>query len=206
MKTYDVIVVGAGDVGLGIVFKAASQGLSVAVADKGKPGGTCVNYGCVPSKTLIHTADRIVEIRQADEFGIRAPIEEIDFGAIMQRMRKTVSSGRRSIEEALEETNNIDFFRGQAQFLDARTLAVGQQRIRGRKIFIASGARPTVPDLKGIESVDYLTNETVLNLETRPREYGHYRRWFCGRGIRSFLLGRRDKGYAYCPRHGPSSF
>ena len=95
MKTYDVIVVGAGDVGLGIVFKAASQGLSVAVADKGNPGGTCVNYGCVPSKTLIHTADRITEIRQADEFGVRAPIAEIDFGAIMQRMRETVSSGRR---------------------------------------------------------------------------------------------------------------
>jgi dihydrolipoamide dehydrogenase len=168
MKTYDVIVVGAGDVGLGIVFKAASQGLSVAVADKGKPGGTCVNYGCVPSKTLIHTADRITEIRKAAEFGVRAQIEEIDFGAIMRRMRKTVSSGRRAIEKALEETDNIDFFRGQANFLDDRTLSVGQQRIRGKKIFIASGARPTVPDLKGLESVDYLTNETVLDLEERP--------------------------------------
>jgi dihydrolipoamide dehydrogenase len=168
MKTYDVIVIGAGDVGLGIVFKAASQGLSVAVVDKGNPGGTCVNYGCVPSKTLIHTADRITEIRQAGEFGVRAQIAEIDFKAIMQRMRDTVSSGRRSIESALKETDNIDFFRGQAYFLDDRTLAVGQQKIKGRKIFIASGARPTVPDLKGIESVDYLTNETVLNLEERP--------------------------------------
>jgi dihydrolipoamide dehydrogenase len=168
MKTYDVIVIGAGDVGLGIVFKAASQGLSVAVADKGKPGGTCVNYGCVPSKTLIHTADRIIEIKQASEFGIRASIAEIDFGAVMHRMRDTVSSGRRSIEKALEETDNIDFFSGQAHFLDDRTLAVGQQKIRGRKIFIASGARPTVPDLKGIESVNYLTNETVLDLKERP--------------------------------------
>jgi len=168
MKIYDVIVVGAGDVGLGIVFKAASQGLSVAVADKGNPGGTCVNYGCVPSKTLIHTADRITEIRQAAEFGVRAPIVEIDFGAIMQRMRETVSSGRRAIEKALAETDNIDFLRGQAHFLNDRTLAVGQQKIRGRKIFIASGARPTVPDLKGLGSVDYLTNETVLNLEEQP--------------------------------------
>ena len=169
MKTYDVIVVGAGDVGLGIVFKAASQGLSVAVADKGDPGGTCVNYGCVPSKTLIHTADRINEIRQAGEFGISAHIAEIDFGDIMHRMRETVSSGRLSIERALEETDNIDFFRGEAHFLNERTLAVGQQRIRGRKIFIASGARPTVPDLKGLESIDYLTNETVLDLEERPQ-------------------------------------
>lgn len=168
MKTYDVIVVGAGDVGLGIVFKAASQGLSVAVADKGNPGGTCVNYGCVPSKTLIHTADRITEIRQADEFGVRAPIEHIDFKAIMNRMREVVFSGRSSIEKALEETDNIEFFRGQAYFLDDRTLTVGKQKIRGKKIFIASGARPTVPDLKGLGSVDYLTNETVLNLEERP--------------------------------------
>ncbi|MGC2063085.1 MAG: dihydrolipoyl dehydrogenase [Thermodesulfovibrionales bacterium] len=169
MKTYDVIVIGAGDVGLGIVFKAASQGLSVAVADKGNPGGTCVNYGCVPSKTLIHTADRITEIRQAAELGISAPVAKIDFGTIMQRMRKTVSSGRRSIERALEETDGIDFFKGQAHFLDDRTLAVGQHRIRGRKIFIASGSRPSVPDLKGLASVDYLTNETVLNLKERPR-------------------------------------
>ncbi len=168
MKTYDVIVVGAGDVGLGIVFKAASQGLSVAVADKGNPGGTCVNYGCVPSKTLIHTADRIIEIRQASAFGISAHIAEIDFGDIMQRMKETVSSGRRSIEKALEESDNIDFFRGQAHFLNERTLAVGKQRIRGRKIFIASGSRPTVPDIKGIDSVDYLTNETVLNLKEQP--------------------------------------
>ena len=168
MKTYDVIVVGAGDVGLGIVFKAASQGLRVAVVDKGNPGGTCVNYGCVPSKTLIHTADRIIEIRQAHEFGISAHIAEIDFVDIMQRMRETVSSGRRSIEKALEETNNIDFFRGQAHFLNERTLAVGPQRIRGRKIFIATGARPTVPDLKGLESIDYVTNETVLDLQERP--------------------------------------
>jgi len=168
MKTYDVIVIGAGDVGLGIVFKASSEGLRVAVLDKGNPGGTCVNYGCVPSKTLIHTADRITEIRQASEFGISAPIEEIDFGSIMKRMRETVSSGRGSIEKALEETENIDFFRGQAHFLNERTIAVGKQRIRGRKIFIASGARPSVPALKGIGSVDYLTNETVLNLTERP--------------------------------------
>jgi len=169
MKIHDVIVIGAGDVGLGIVFKAASQGLSVAVADRGHPGGTCVNYGCVPSKTLIHTADRITEIRQAAGLGIRAPIARIDFSAIMQRMRKTVSAGRRSIESALEETRGIDFFRAQAQFIDDRTLEVGKQKIRGSKIFIASGARPSVPDLKGLDSVDYLTNETVLNLKERPR-------------------------------------
>ena len=168
MKTYDVIVLGAGDVGLGIVFKAASQGLSVAVADKGNPGGTCVNYGCVPSKTLIYTADRITEIRQAHEFGISAHIAEIDFVDIMQRMRETVSSGRRSIEKALEETDNIDFFRGQAYFLNERALAVGPQKISSRKIFIATGARPTVPDLKGLESSDYVTNETVLDLQERP--------------------------------------
>src|SRR5574340_728469 len=133
MKTYDIIVLGAGDVGLGVVFKAASRGLSVAVVDKGSPGGTCVNYGCVPSKTLIHTADRIAEIRQAHEFGISAHIAEIDFVDIMQRMRETVSSGRSSIEKALEETENIDFFRGQAYFLNERTRAVGTQRMRGRK-------------------------------------------------------------------------
>ena len=91
MKRFDVIVVGAGDVGLGIVFKAVSEGLKVALIDKGQVGGTCVNYGCVPSKTLIHTADRIIETTENSKLGIRSEISDIDFSSIMARMRDVVS-------------------------------------------------------------------------------------------------------------------
>lgn len=168
MKRYDVIVFGAGDAGLSIAFNAASEGLKVALIDKGNVGGTCVNNGCVPSKTLIHAADRIMEIRDAFTLGIRAEIADIDFGALMGRMRSAVASGRDSIKKAIEETENIVFFGGEGHFLDEHAVLVGSDKIRGKKIFIASGARPSIPPIKGLDTVRYLTNESVLELEKRP--------------------------------------
>ncbi len=168
MKKYDVVVIGAGDVGLAIAFKASSEGLKVALADKRHPGGTCVNYGCVPSKTLIHTADRIIEIREAAKLGIRAEITGIDFRTVMDRMKSAVSSGRDGIKTAIEETENIDFYNRECHFIDDRTIETGDEKIRGKKIFIASGARPAVPPLKGLDNIPYLTNESVLGLEKKP--------------------------------------
>ncbi len=168
MKSYEVIIIGAGDVGLGLAFKAAEQGLKVALIDKGMVGGTCVNYGCVPSKTLIITADRIMEIREAARLGISTQIIDIDFKAIMGRMRMAVTSGRKGIETAIQETENLDFINREGHFIDEHTLEVGDEKIRGKKIFIVSGARPSIPLLPGLDRIHYLTNETVLELEKRP--------------------------------------
>jgi mycothione reductase len=168
MISYDVIVIGAGDVGLGIVFKAVAQGRKVALVNKGPAGGTCLNFGCVPSKTLIYAADRIREIREATKFGVQAPIVTIDFRAIMDRMKTAVTSGQNGIRTALEESENLDFFNSEGHFIDERTLEVGDKKIRGKKIFIASGARPSIPLIKGLESIRVLTNENVLGLEKRP--------------------------------------
>jgi dihydrolipoamide dehydrogenase len=199
MKQYDVIVIGAGDVGLGLAFKALAGGRRVALIDRGHPGGTCVNYGCVPSKTLIQAADRIREIREAAVFGIRTSIVAIDFPVIMDRMRKAVISGREGIGKALEESENLDFFKHEGRFLDDRTLAVGDKKIRGKKIFIATGARPALPAIKGLAGIPVLTNETVLELEKRPEslifigggyvalEYAHF---FSALGTRVTILHR----------------
>jgi mycothione reductase len=168
MRMFDVVVVGAGDVGLSIAFHAASAGLKVALIDKGNVGGTCVNNGCVPSKTLIHAADRIIEIRESSNLGIRAEIADIDFGTVMGRMRSAVAGGRSSIKKAIEDTEQIAFFGGEGHFLDERTIGVGSDKIRGKKIFIASGARPSVPPIKGLDKVRYLTNESVLELQSKP--------------------------------------
>ncbi len=165
---HDVVVVGAGDVGLSIAFRAASEGMKVALIDKGNVGGTCVNNGCVPSKTLTHAADRIMEIREASALGIRAEISGIDFGAVMGRMRSAVEGGRNSIKKAIEETGNIAFFSGEGHFLDEYTIAVGSDKIHGKKFFVASGARPAIPPVKGLDKIRYLTNESVLKLKKRP--------------------------------------
>lgn len=168
MKKYDVIVIGAGDVGLGITFNAVAAGLRVALIDKGHVGGTCVNSGCVPSKTLIHTADRIVETNENMKFGVRSTITGIDFEAIMTRMRDAVGNGRRSIQKAIEESKNLDFIDREAHFIDEYTLETDGKKIRGKKIFIASGARPSVPSIKGLDTVSYLTNESILDLKMLP--------------------------------------
>ncbi|HXX57648.1 MAG TPA: dihydrolipoyl dehydrogenase [Thermodesulfovibrionales bacterium] len=186
MKTYDIIVVGAGDVGLGITFKALAAGFRVALIEKGNVGGTCINVGCVPSKTLIYPADRIMEIREAAKLGIHAEITRIDFGMIMQRMKDAVTGGRNSIRDALKDSESLDFYNEEGRFIKDYTLELKSGKIKGRKIFIASGARPMIPQIKGIDAIDYLTNEGVLELERRPEsvciigggyigvEYGHF--------------------------------
>jgi len=199
MKKYDVIVVGAGDVGLGIAFKAVAGGLKTALIDKGNVGGTCVNYGCVPSKTLIYTADRIIEASENTKFGIRSEITDVDFRGVMERMRGVVTSGRNAIKEAIEGSENLDFINSGCHFIDEQTLDAGGSKIRGKKIFIASGARPSVPSIKGLDTVQYLTNESVLELQERPEsvifigggfialEYAHF---FSALGTRVMILDR----------------
>lgn len=199
MKNYDVIVVGAGDVGLGIAFKAVSEGLKVAIIDKGNVGGTCVNNGCVPSKNLIHTADRIMETGEAAKLGIRTEIINIDFNAVMERMRRAVNGGRNSIRKAIGDTDKLDFINRECHFIDEHTLEAGVGKIRGKKIFIASGSRPSIPPIKGLEMIQYVTNESVLELEKRPEsmlfigggyiglEYAHF---FSALGTRVTIIDR----------------
>jgi mycothione reductase len=167
VKRYDVVVIGAGE-GASIAFKAAESGLRTALIEKGHVGGTCLNVGCVPSKTLIFPADRIMEIREAAKLGVRAGITRIDFDLIMNRMRKTVTAGRNFLKKAIGETGNIDFYDKEARFSDEYVLDVSGEKIKGNKIFISTGSRPVIPPVKGLETVNYLTNESVLKLERLP--------------------------------------
>ena len=198
MKKYDVIVIGSG-AGLFLVNRSISQGLSVALVDRGPLGGTCLNLGCIPSKMLILPADRIMEIREAARLGIYAKIEEIDFTAIMDRMRNTISADRVAIRENMNQIAGLDFYEEEARFVDKHVLEVAGERIKGRKIFITSGARPLIPLIKGLEKAAYHTNETVLDLKMRPEsliiigggyiaaEYGHF---FSAMGTQVTILQR----------------
>ncbi len=202
MKKYDVVVIGAGDVGLGVAFKASYSGLKTALIDKGNVGGTCVNTGCVPSKTLIHVADRIMEIRGTAQLGIHAEARGMEFSKIMERMRRVVASGRNGIRAAIKGAENIDFYHSECHFLNGHTLRSGNEKIQGKKIFIASGSRPAIPPIKGLDTVQYLTNETVLDLHHRPKsmiiigggyvglEYAHF---FSAIGTNVTILDNRTR-------------
>ena len=201
MKKYDVIVIGSG-CGMNIVEEALAHDLSVALVDKGPVGGTCANLGCIPSKMLIFAADRIAEIQEARKLGIEAEIKNIDFNFIMERMRKSVHENREHIKQGIAETKNLVFYEGEGHFVDDYTIEVNAEKIKGDKIFIASGSRPLVPPIKGLDSVDFLTNETILQLKEKPEsiiiigggyiavEYGHF---FAALGTKVTILEMADR-------------
>jgi dihydrolipoamide dehydrogenase len=107
----------------------------------------------VPSKTLIYSADRVTEIKESGKLGIQAEITRMDFPAIMRRMKGAVESGRNSIMEAIKDSEHLDFHHGDGHFVRDHTLEVNGEKIKGKKIFIAAGARPIIPSIKGLESV-----------------------------------------------------
>jgi mycothione reductase len=198
MKQYDVIVIGSG-AGASLVNASLIHGLSTALVERGPVGGTCLNLGCIPSKILIFPADRIMEIQEASKVGIRAEIKEIDFQGIMERMRNTVRQDRESMRRELNNVPELDFYEDQARFVDEYVLEVSGETIKGEKIFIASGARPLIPPIGGLEKTGYLTNESVLDLKKRPEsviiigggyiaaEYGHF---FSAMGAQVSILQR----------------
>ncbi|HEX9021723.1 MAG TPA: dihydrolipoyl dehydrogenase [Nitrospirota bacterium] len=122
----------------------------------------------MPTKIIVYPADRIVEIREAKKLGITAEIKEIDFAAIMGRMRKHVKESHDRIKESLEKAEDFDFYFGEAHFTEDYTLEVAHKTIRGKTIFLVSGARPFIPRIKGIEGIEYLTNESALQLTGKP--------------------------------------
>ena len=185
VKEYDEIVVGSGS-GMTIVDGAIRQGHKVALVDKGPLGGTCLNIGCIPSKMLIYPADRIVEIQEAEKLGITAKITKIDFEDIMRRMKKEIEPSQEHMRHGIKQVPNLDYYEAEGRFIDKYTMEISEEKIRGKRIYLASGARPLIPPIKGIESCEYLTNETVFNLSKTPQsmiiigggyiaaEFGHF--------------------------------
>src|SRR5512137_138627 len=127
MKKYDIIVIGSGS-GSVVIDEAIAHGMKVALLDKGPLGGTCLNLGCIPSKTLIYPADRIVEIQEAGKFGIEAEIKKIDFSAIMERMRKNRTEEQRNIRGGIQQSANLNFYEGECHFTEDYTLEVNGEK------------------------------------------------------------------------------
>jgi pyruvate/2-oxoglutarate dehydrogenase complex dihydrolipoamide dehydrogenase (E3) component len=170
-RRYNLVVVGAGTAGLVSAAGAAGLGARVALVERGFMGGDCLNVGCVPSKTLLRSAQSVGEIRDAAELGVRVPGgTRVDFPAVMDRMRQVRArispndSARRFRDEL-----GVDVFLGQGRFCSGSSLEVEGQTLRFSRAVIATGARPVVPPIEGLREVGFLTNETVFSLEELPR-------------------------------------
>jgi dihydrolipoamide dehydrogenase len=201
MEHFDVLVIGTGS-GMLIASAAVEQGLHVAIVDNGPMGGTCINRGCVPSKMLIYPAAVATAIQSASKIGINATVQSVDFQNIMTRMHTLVTEDTGAQARAVEATPTLKWYKGTAEFTDSYTLQVGQETISAKMIFIVSGARFKLPPIKGIETVDYLTSDSVLELQSPPKsiivlgggyigvEYGHF---FSGIGIKTTILQKPDR-------------
>ena len=168
-KRFDVIVIGSGS-GLTISSRAADLGYKVAVVEKGPFGGTCLNRGCIPSKMLIHSADVMEVIRNAETFGIKANVEKIDWKKMQQRVWKEIDRDAKSIELGNKETKNITVYKKTGAFAGKKVLKVGNELISAEKIFICAGTRPSIPKINGLENVRYYTSDDVMRLQKQPRK------------------------------------
>ncbi|MGH9220481.1 MAG: mercuric reductase [Vicinamibacterales bacterium] len=166
--TYDFVVIGGGTAGLVSAVGAAGLGARVALIERARLGGDCLNAGCVPSKAILRTARGIGELRRAEALGIRISGVDIDFAAVMLRMRRRRAD--LAVNDSAERLTRlgIQVFFGDAAFISAREIAVGSQALRFTRAAIATGSRPTVPPIEGLSSTPYLTNETVFDLTERP--------------------------------------
>ena len=132
------------------------------------PIDTCLNVGCIPSKILIHPADRIMEIQEAKKLGITAEIKDIDFHAIMERVRQPINESHEGMENGIQHVENLDYYKGEGHFIKDYALEILGKEIQGEKIFLGSGARPLIPPIKGLDSIPFLTNENVFDLTEKP--------------------------------------
>lgn len=167
-EEFEIVVIGGGGTGYGAASTAAKLGRRVAMVEGAKLGGTCLNVGCVPTKTLVRSAQVLGTVRRAGEFGVRTGDVELDFGAVMARMRATIEnfSGEGPLESL--RSQGIELLRGHASFEDPRTLRVGRDIYRAEKFVVATGSAPMVPDLPGLPEIEYVTSDGLLELQQLP--------------------------------------
>ncbi len=166
--TYDMVIIGGGSAGLTAAGFANQLGQRVALVEKNHLGGDCTWYGCVPSKTLLKTAQVGHDMRHGHRYGLSSMKPQVDLKAVMDHVNAVVNQVYQpESPEALRE-QGIDVFAGEAQFLDSHKIAVGDDTLTARRVLISTGASPFIPPIDGIASVNYLTYENIWGLQTLP--------------------------------------
>src|SRR4051812_20335079 len=167
---YDLVVLGGGSGGLNVATAAARVGAKVALIEKHRLGGECTHTACVPSKALIKAANVVHAIRTAGGYGVRVGAPEVDFAAVMARVRRVVAGFAGSDSGRSLEARGIDVYRGSPAFEAYDTVVLdGRGRIAGHRFVIATGSRPAVPEIPGLLAAEVLDNGTIWGLNERPR-------------------------------------
>jgi pyruvate/2-oxoglutarate dehydrogenase complex dihydrolipoamide dehydrogenase (E3) component len=165
----DLCVIGAGAGGLSVAAAAAAFGVPVVLIEKGRMGGDCLNYGCVPSKALLAAARRVADMRTASDLGVNAAAVRVDFPAVAQHVRDTIAALAPNDSAARFTGLGVRVVAGSAQFADRETVTVDDRfTIKARRFVIATGSTPSVPRIPGIAQTPFFTNETIFDLALQP--------------------------------------
>jgi pyruvate/2-oxoglutarate dehydrogenase complex dihydrolipoamide dehydrogenase (E3) component len=166
---FDAIVIGSGQAGNPLVQHLADRGWTVALIEEKHLGGTCINTGCSPTKTMVHRAQVAYYARNAARWGVNASNVAVDLPKIVAQKDQVVRGMREGQEKQTAKRPKIKLYREHARFTSAHQLKVGDEVLESERIFINTGGRPYVPDIPGLASVPYLTNESAMQLMSVPR-------------------------------------
>src|SRR5579863_1159870 len=166
---YDSMVIGSGQGGNPLAVQLAGRGERVALIESGPLGGTCINTGCTPTKTMVASAQVAHYARNARRWGVHVSDFHIDLATVMRRKSEVVAEFRSGWEKKVNQPGKPDLHRGRARFVGMRRVEVNGQTLTGKRIFIDTGASPSIPHVQGLDGVPFLTNVSMLELTEIPR-------------------------------------
>src|SRR5579864_3053155 len=166
--TFDAIIIGTGQSGPPLAGRLTAAGMRVAIVERKLFGGTCVNTGCIPTKAMVASAKAIQMARLAADYGFRTGPVEVDMAAVKARKDRIVAASNQGVEQWLRGMQNCTVYQGHARFESARTVRVGDEVLEAGKIFINVGGRAAKPDIAGLDSVNFLTNSTMMGVDFLP--------------------------------------
>ena len=174
MEAYDAIVIGAGQAGIPLAKKLAEAGWKTALIEKRMVGGTCINDGCTPTKAMVASARMAYLAGRSKDFGVEIPSYQVDFPAVMARKEAMVKQFRAGAERGIQDAENLELIMGRAEFTAAQEVTVyGEngvsRQLRATHIFINTGGTTKVPDIEGLNDIDYLTSTSILQLTALPK-------------------------------------
>lgn len=168
-REFDYIVIGSGGAAFSSAIEAVKHGAKVAMIERGTVGGTCVNIGCVPSKTLLRASEVNSAARKNPFIGLQTSAEKVDLASLVNQKDELVTNLRNKKYVDLIDDYGFELIKGEAKFINENTIEVGNMKLTANRFLIATGASPAVPTISGIETIDYMTSTTLLELREIPK-------------------------------------
>src|SRR4026208_287196 len=166
--SFEAIIIGTGQAGPPLAHRLTAAGMKVAIIERGLFGGTCVNTGCIPTKTMVASAYAARMAARAAEYGVDGGPMRVDMKKVVARKGAVSKESRTGLEGWLRNMEHCTVYQGHARFESAHEVSVGEERLHADKIFINVGGRALVPDMPGLREIDWLTNSSMMSLDVLP--------------------------------------